>query len=247
MIIFQPKDPMTDIKGFFQKWNDLVADGLPERLSLFPLVYHVPDVGPCAAVLFTWLGSLDDEGAAWRDRVAAMGGPALMNGIKTTTLARSVVEIADVIAATNYPGRAETVNVRGLRFSDEVIDVLARYGAAMPPSASVAGIHVCHGYSTRNTANPALFRYRVTHCMLEIVGLSSTPEGAEECRAWAAGFGREMREAEGVLEGSYLPLTPQDVVDLEKIYGAKYGRLLELKRRYDPHNVFRSALPRLEV
>ena len=198
-------------------------------------------------MIFTWVGPSDDEATAWRDRVEAMGGPILSNTIHTTNMAVELRDLGNVIAPTVYPGRTEAASLRGLQLSDGVIDVLARYGATMPPTACLACFHICHGYSTRNTGTPGLFRHRETHGMLEIVGTSSTREGEEECRVWAEGFGREVRRAEGALEGSFLPLTPQDMVDLQKIFGDKYGRLLELKRRFDPHNVFRNSLPRLEI
>lgn len=198
-------------------------------------------------MVFTWVGAPSDEAAAWRSKVEAMGGPVLTNTIKSTNTADMLRDLGGFIAPTGYPGRCEASSFGGLRFSGGLADVLARHGAATPPTAMLACFHVCHGYSTRETGTPALFRHKVPHATLEIIGASTTREGGEECRAWAEAFGRDARGAEGVLEGSFLPLTPQDVVNLEEIYGDKYGRLLELKKRFDPHNVFRNALPRLEV
>ena len=83
--------------------------------------------------------------------------------------------------------------------------------------------------------------------MVEILGVSGAEEDAEECGAWAEAFGRELRAAEGALEGTYMSLTAEDTVDLAKIYGEKLPRLLELKRKFDPENVFKNAVPRLNV
>ena len=196
---------------------------------------------------FTWLGPMDNEATEWHDRVKAMSGPVVMDTIISTTMTGYTAALGGLIPSTTYRGSVQAANVRGHQLSEEAIDILAKYGTAMPLTASVAAFHVLQGYSTRNTSMPSLFRYREPHLMLEIVGVSSTEEGVEECRTWAEGFGREMRAAEGMLEGVYLPLTPQKTVDLKKVYGEKYERLLELKRKFGPNNVFRNAVPRLEI
>lgn len=247
MVLFGLQDREADIRSFFQKWNTLVADGLPDNLSLGPGIFPVPNVGPCVVIIFDWIGPESDECTAWRTKVEALGGPIVNNTIKSTSTADTVREIGAVLPLTTYPGRTESANLRGIQFSDEFIDVMARHGAAIPPTACLCVFHLYHGYSTGNPDTPAVFRHRTAHSMLEIVGMSTTKEGGEECRKWAAAFGREARRTEGALEGAYGPLTPQDVSNLEEIYGDKYGRLLELKRRFDPHNVFRNSLPRLEI
>jgi len=40
-------------------------------------------------------------------------------------------------------------------------------------------------------------------------------------------------------------VTPPEKVDLHKIYGQHFASLAELKRKYDPHNVFNRAVPRI--
>ena len=51
-----------------------------------------------------------------------------------------------------------------------------------------------------------------------------------------------------VLESSYVSLVGargDDDADYRKIYGGHYDVLVELKRKYDPRNVFKYAVPRL--
>lgn len=146
-----------------------------------------------------------------------------------------------------YPGKVQTASTRGLHLSGETVDALAKHSSKMPRTSILMVTHVHHGYSARNTETPSLFRNREEHIVFEIFGLSRGLEGTEEGAAWANDFGTEMRGVEGTLEGTYVPLTPGEIMDLEKIYGGKYGRLVELKRKFDPRNVFKNAIPRLEV
>ena len=159
----------------------------------------------------------------------------------------AVDNMSKMIPHVAYPGSVQTASTRGLQFSDAAIEVLAKYAATMPPTALLIGMHVLHGVSTEGAGPPNVFRNREAHSMIEILGVSGAKEDAEESGAWAEAFGREMRAAEGALEGTYMSLTAEDTVDLGKIYGEKLDRLLELKRKFDPENVFKNAVPRLNV
>jgi hypothetical protein len=45
---------------------------------------------------------------------------------------------------------------------------------------------------------------------------------------------------------SYIPLIDkEDGIDLKTVYGPHYDTLLALKKKYDPDNVFKYAVPRL--
>ena len=59
------------------------------------------------------------------------------------------------------------------------------------------------------------------------------------CIAWA----RSLYQAASryALGSAYVNFMPDDESDrIEKVYGANYKRLAEIKRKYDPGNLFRS-------
>lgn len=195
---------------------------------------------------FAWLGPFDDEARWWRERIESLS-PVMTSAVQTTTTRAYITELAERTGDVGYPGKCQTASTRGLRLSGEAVDALAKHGSRMPRTAMMMVSHVQHGYSVRNTETPCLFPNRAEHIMFEIVGLTRGAEGREEAAAWADEFGKEMRGVEGALERTYVPMTPPEEVDMEKIYGERYERLVELKRRFDPKNVFRNASPRLEV
>ena len=65
-----------------------------------------------------------------------------------------------------------------------------------------------------------------------------TPAEDAACIAWARDFFDSTRPM--ATGGVYVNFMPDDEADrIEGAYGANYGRLVELKKKYDPDNRFR--------
>jgi FAD/FMN-containing dehydrogenase len=85
---------------------------------------------------------------------------------------------------------------------------------------------------------------RSEHVLVEIVAQYDEGDGSAE-RAWTEETYRLLEPFS--LPGGYPNLLGRDDPRAALSYGPNSARLAELKRRYDPHNLFRSAtaLPRL--
>jgi len=82
-----------------------------------------------------------------------------------------------------------------------------------------------------------------------MIATSAESRDAQEALEWVTNFERDLRHtsAENILPGTYISLTPPEDLDLSKIYGSNLETMLDLKKEYDPENVFKLAVPRTNL
>ena len=115
---------------------------------------------------------------------------------------------------------------------------------AVSPGCAVF-THEFRGTASRVPADATAFGLRRDHVLVEI--LATFDDGSDRLaeqrhRQWA----RETRESfnPSALPGGYPNLlAADDPQRVAKSYGGNAERLINAKRRYDPDNVFRSAIP----
>lgn len=206
----------------------------------------------------------DDEGRRWLARLDALAAPLAPRPTATTVRACTLLEGLRANDATVSPrvyGRCHTATLRGAGLGRAGF---VRALAAHTARPGAVGVGVClhrlvgPGATATTTAGEgegegegdSVWGPRREHTVMEIVS-TTTDEGAVEAAwAWACGLRRAVVEAvpEEVLEGGWLAMMPEEEVDLEKVFGGEnYRFLLELKRKWDPDNVFKYTVPRLPV
>lgn len=246
MILYESKDLASTATAFLRGFNELVDSiVVPNNLDLQPSAMNIPGIGIAFMTTYAWVGTLNDDANQWHRKISALA-PVMVSTVKPTTPRAYVSEISSMTASVVYPGLCETVTLRGPKLSASAIETFAKYAELQPTSAVLTSFHSMHGSLTEVQPLPSVFRNREPHYVLEIVGLSTTPEGAEEGKMWATEFADEMRKAEGNLESTHVSMTPKDRIDLAKIYGDNLSKLLELKKERDPDNVFSNTSPPLK-
>jgi FAD/FMN-containing dehydrogenase len=122
--------------------------------------------------------------------------------------------------------------------SDPAIKVILDAVRSLPsPECEVFIAHV-GGAMSRVPANATAWPNRDAHFIMNAHTRWREPAQDKACIAWA----RQLFEATApYASGSvYINFMPDDENDrVEKAYGPNYRRLTEIKRRYDPHNLFR--------
>ena len=126
----------------------------------------------------------------------------------------------------------------------DISSTLVKAGAARTSPFSFLVVHHSHGAGTRVAPEATAFAMRRKHFMLEIGAAwepSSKAEG-DVHRQWASDLSAAL--APLALPGGYANfLTPDDPEQVRSAYGNNARRLREIKRRFDPDNVFSSAIP----
>ena len=216
------------------------VEAAPEELSVIanvllapPLPFVPPElVGtPLLLALLVHAGPLDDGERS----VAPLRALAL--------------PVADFVRAMPFsemfPTEAQPVPPRAVMrtFFSDVLDeavageLLDRLCASTAQVAA-AQIRVLGGAAARVPSGATAFAHRERRLMLNIVAGYASPDEDPVHRAWAEDAAAALRQGK---DGAYVNFLGDDGAErVRAAYpGATWNRLAEVKRRYDPDNVFR--------
>ncbi|MBE2257735.1 MAG: FAD-binding oxidoreductase [Rhodobacteraceae bacterium] len=125
-----------------------------------------------------------------------------------------------------------------VRLSDDAIDTIIEYAGRLPSPLCEIFIGTIGGQTARVAADAMAYSSRDANYVMNVHGRWETAAEDGRCIAWAREFfARSQPFASG---GAYINFLTQDEGErIEFAYGAMYGRLVELKKKYDPGNFFR--------
>jgi len=235
MLIF----PLAQAKTVLQGYADIAAVA-PEGLSAQIGLAIAPDGAPVAMIVPTWSG-LPEHGETQLAPLGRLGTP-LTNTVDMMSY-RDRLALLDPLVVNGLRVFMETCWLPALNGAAIEIVIEAMKNAASPGCAIFT--HDFKGAATRVPADATAFGLRHQHVLVEILAL--WPDGPDRIlwhrhQEWA-------RATRGALDaialpGGYPNLLARDAADrVAKSYGGNAERLLAIKRRYDPDNIFRSAIP----
>lgn len=217
-----------------------IAASSPEELTVQVGIITAPDGARVVFVVPTWCGD-PNQGEA---RVA----PLLKLG---TLLANTVGTIRYGALLTSFDhfltnGQRVFMETCSLpAFDNESIDVFVSAMEVAPSQGCAILTHQFRGAPSRVRPDATAFGVRRDHVLVEIlatfVDRSDKLEESQHQR-WA----KDTRLAFGPmsLPGGYPNiLTADDADRVAQSYGDNANRLVKAKRRYDPDDIFRSAIP----
>lgn len=124
------------------------------------------------------------------------------------------------------------------RLSDGAIDAIIEYAALLPSPQCEIFIGTIGGQTTRVASEAMAYSSRDANYVMNVHGRWEQPTDDQRCIAWAREFFAKSQPFAS--SGAYINFLTQDETDrIAFAYGATYKRLLEIKKKYDPTNLFR--------
>jgi FAD/FMN-containing dehydrogenase len=231
--------PWAEAKAVLVRYVEMVAD-MPEGLTAQLGCVIGPDGMPTVLIVPTWCGP-PDEGEA---RVAPFLklGTLLAGTLEAKTYGRSLT-VFDPFLSNGRRTFMETCWLPALDTAS--IDVLIGVMERAVSSGCAIFTHEFKGAASRVPVEATAYGLRRDHVLVEILAAvverTDTP-AEQQHRQWA----RDTLHAFDLmaLPGGYPNLLAETDTDrVAKSYGRNSERLIGIKRKYDPDNVFRSAIP----
>lgn len=237
--------PIAQAKRVLQFTRDFMARA-PEDLGLLVSLWSAPDDEPIPkeyrrAPVLMLLGCYDGRPEAGQQITQPLRE---LGEVVADLSSRMPFEKLQTILDNDYPDGGlyywKSAYLREL--SDEAMDLLIGHTAARPSWQSSLDIWCLGGAMNRVAVDKTAFARRDMAYLIGIEANWTDPEQSDANIAWARGVFEDMQR---FAHGTYLNF-PGFMEDADKLlqgaYEANYERLLAVKTKYDPDNLFHGAL-----
>jgi FAD/FMN-containing dehydrogenase len=123
--------------------------------------------------------------------------------------------------------------------TDEAIALHAKHGAQLPSWKSTMHLYPIDGAGADPAKDATAWAYRGSRYASVMVGVDPDPALTPELTRWARSYWEDLHPYSA--GGAYVNMMMHDEGSdrVRASYGDNYDRLVEVKRRYDPGNLFR--------
>ncbi len=223
------------------RWYRELLPALPEELSGWIGLITIPPAPPfpetlwgrkSCAIVWCYTGP-HDRADEVLEPVKRFGSP-LVVGLQAMPFT-ALQSAFDALYPTGlqWYWRADFFN----EISDAAIDVHLKYGNQLPTGHSTMHMYPIDGAVSRVGEDATAFAYRDGGWAGVIVGVDPDPTSAPRITQWARDYWEELHPTSA--GGAYVNFLMNEGQDrVAAAYRGNYQRLAELKRRYDPDNVF---------
>ncbi len=233
--------PISAAKSVMQQYRDFAAKA-PHELSVWMVLRHAPPLpflpekvhGKEILALAVLYAGDPRRGESIVDPLRGFGTPVGEHvGVQPYTAWQQVFDPLLAAGARNY---WKSHNLTALQdgLFDAVIDAV--HGLPSPQCEIFLG--ALGGATTRPTPESTAYPHRDAQFVMNVHGRWNDPADDERGIGWARGFFKAA--APFASGGVYVNfMTADEGGRVRAAYGSNYRRLVEVKRRYDPDNLFR--------
>ena len=226
--------PLAHARQVLRFYREFAA-AQPDELTTYAALLTPPDSTPVIGLVCCYTGALADGERAVAP-LRRFGSP-----VADTLRPMPYLAVQGIIGAGFPAGRRNYWKSTLLReIGDEIIEAVADFAACVPSPFTAIAIADTHGAYGRVASDATAYPHR--DLPFDLVMLSSWTEPAETERniAWTRALYQALQSHAG--SGVYVNDLDSDEGQgrVREAYGANYLRLAEVKRRWDPDNVFRA-------
>jgi hypothetical protein len=195
---------------------------------------HTPDGDPVVAAAVCYCGPMN-QAESVLEPLKAFGSP-LADSIQPSPYLEQQKLLDDAWPpGDHYYWKTNLLS----NLSDEAIEVLTEYAGKAPNSLSVVALQQLHGEATRVPSDATAFPHRYDHYNFIPMARWKTASEAEQNIEWVRALWQAMQpHTDDAVYGNDLGDDEGDQ-RIGAAYGINYNRLVRLKNRYDPMNLFR--------
>jgi hypothetical protein len=223
------------------RWYRELVPSLPEELSGWIALLTIPPAPPfpealwgrkACGIVWCYTGS-HERAEAVLEPIKTFGSPLVvgLHEMPFTALQSAFDPLYP--AGLQWYWRADFFN----EISDAAIAVHEKYGATLPTGHSTMHLYPIDGAAARVPEDATAFAYRDGGWAGIIVGVDPDPANAQLISEWTRAYYDELHPTSA--GGAYVNFLMEEGQERVKAsYKHNYERLAQIKRRYDPENVF---------
>jgi len=122
--------------------------------------------------------------------------------------------------------------------SDKAIDLHVEHGSQLPTMQSTMHLYPINGAASKIPKNATAWNYRDSNWASVIVGVDPDPKNRDLITNWARAYWDALHPYSA--GGAYINFMMDEGEDrIKATYGENYDRLVAIKNKYDPDNLFR--------
>ncbi len=225
--------PRSDAHAFMKRYAEVTSNA-PDQFSSMAAFLSTPEGEPVVGAFVVYHGDVA-EGEQVVDELRSLGSPLVDDvGPKPYTVVQQAFDPGFPKGLRNYWKSSFLEGLTG-----DCIDVLVEYANRAPSPLSVVGAeHMLGGAVARVSPHQTAFSSREAEYNFLILGIGDDPLQDEAIKRWARDFWTAIQPfSSGAVYVNYMNDEESDRIG-EAYDAADYDRLVELKNRYDPGNLF---------
>jgi FAD/FMN-containing dehydrogenase len=229
MLIY-PRDKAPEVLRFYRDY----ARGCSDELTAFAAMMTSPQGAPVVAMVVGHIGD-HAEGEKLIGPIRKFGSP-----LADTIAPISYVQLNSLLdAAVPYGGVQRYWKSSFLReLGDDVLDIMIDRAESMRSPMSMVGFFHVHGEATRVDRDATAYSLRDDQWDYDVISQWQDPAESAEHVQWTRDYWTAVEPfASGEVYVNHLDA--EEAGRITGAYSRNYERLVALKNRYDPTNLFR--------